>query len=311
MLRMVLLFVLVSACVAFADTTWVSDSLVSGTWTAEHSPYMIQNNVRVSTGQGLGIGPGVTVYFTGAFYVWADSGSSFDVSGVEGDSVRFTTDTLTYPRWQGIWLSSHETVGISHAVFEYSGAGGPALLTEHGIIRIESCAFRYCSGDVWPSAVWTFGDSVTFTSCVFYGNTRGAVEAHGATNFTDCLFESNRAIWGSCLFGAENTKCTDCIFIGNSGVAIDRNDVGGQMTLTDCQFLDNTNTPGYEPAAIYSEGYIQATRCLFSDNQGFNGGAYYFGGIYPDSSVFDHCVFSHNQAISQGGTYFVGSEKVV
>jgi hypothetical protein len=54
--------------VARADTTWVAAGEVSGTWTADGSPFMIfEGDVEVADGDSLLISEGVVIRFTGGY----------------------------------------------------------------------------------------------------------------------------------------------------------------------------------------------------------------------------------------------------
>ena len=86
---------------AWADSTFVSTGNVSGNWTTADSPYIVQGNLTVAASDSLVIGSGVRVYFDSTYSILINGYLAVD--GTAGDTVVFTTDTLSNPgKWRGL-----------------------------------------------------------------------------------------------------------------------------------------------------------------------------------------------------------------
>jgi hypothetical protein len=115
---------------------------VSGTWTLTNSPYQIQGEISIVTGQTLLINPGVIVEFEGHFKFNVQG--SLLAQGTMTDSIRFTIyDTTGFhdvnipdERWHGIrfgfGVPGVDSSRLSYCSFTYGKAMGSANLDKSG-----------------------------------------------------------------------------------------------------------------------------------------------------------------------------------
>ncbi|RPH93909.1 T9SS C-terminal target domain-containing protein [candidate division KSB1 bacterium] len=191
---------LISVYESHADTTWVQGGSVSGNWTAEHSPYMIQGDVMVAAGDSLRINPGVVVYFAAPCSLTVN-GKLLAV-GTETDSIRFTTDTLANPgRWKGLrFINADSASRMEYCIVEYgylpemdTGRGG-GIYCENTSCRFSHCLLRY--NYAWfGGGVYVYHGSPTFNDCKImfnYGLTCGGLALDGAdANILSCRIDCN------------------------------------------------------------------------------------------------------------------------
>ena len=114
----------------------VSLSQLSGPLSGTLGPgtYNIIGNISIESGDSLTLMPGTTFQFDGA-YSFSIYGTLL-AEGIEGDSIHFTTDTLTNPdRWRGLRFHDATSSGsqLAYCIIEYgrqSGNGGGVSLSE-------------------------------------------------------------------------------------------------------------------------------------------------------------------------------------
>ena len=308
---------------AYADTTWVVGGDVSGLWQSDHSPYMIQGTIHVPMGEMLSIGPGVRVFFTGPYPLYADSASRLEAIGAEGDSIYFTTDTLANPqKWAGIRLryladtcrfewcvvaNYHENDGaiteystpllIRHSTFrDNRGSEGGAIQLAGGMVQLDTTYFEITQS-LFESNQAAFGFAIE----LMYS--KGKIE--------DCEFHNNSTIpfidpfgFGAIDFymGVGPTTVRNCTFVSNHGryggaVMVEMTDTA--LVFENCRFSSNEAIYGGAVSSNVIHGFRQ---CFFDSNRASGrGGAVLFTG-----GVVDQCVFTNNVADTNGGAIWAG-----
>src|SRR5262245_45067938 len=83
---------------AFSQT-YVAGGNVSGTWTPEGSPYLIQGSIQIPNDSTLTIEPGVSVNFQGSYKLLVKG--RIVAIGAPADSISFTAVDTTVG-WRGI-----------------------------------------------------------------------------------------------------------------------------------------------------------------------------------------------------------------
>jgi predicted outer membrane repeat protein len=318
------IFILYSTII-LAQTT-VPGGNVSGTWTAAGSPYNIQGDITIPSGQSLIINPGVDVNFQ-AYYRLTAIGI-LNAVGTAADSIHFFPEN-TSPGWQGIVLDAASAGLVNQLSFCSVSYAGTAIRQNWapGELVISNCYFSNNSKVLFWDVIFP-GTTLQITDCVFRDNgpSSGAVLFSFASpdpiEITGCLFEDNQATdYGGAIFisgGNNSIDITDCTFLGNTagdeGGAIYAHDVHSTVTVSveNCVF-------GYNEcfgAGSYDGGggicswnsHFDLSYCLFYENDGLYAGAFNLNHLYGDASVtMDHCSFWGNELTSQVFIGYSGS----
>ncbi|MBN2542244.1 hypothetical protein JXI42_05215 [bacterium] len=89
----VILILILLTNIVIADTTFVSGT-VYGTWNSDHSPFMVEAEIKVPTDSCLRIMPGCNIIFLGHYKLNLDSSATIKAIGTYEDSIFFSaTDT--------------------------------------------------------------------------------------------------------------------------------------------------------------------------------------------------------------------------
>ena len=292
-----LLVIAVWATTATADTTYVQGT-VTGTWTADHSPYVVQGDINVPSGFTLHIGSGVKVFFSGHYGLSVDSSAALYALGAAGDSIRFTTDTLAVPNgWRGIRISyGADTSRFRYCVFEFAAGdssalseenSGGALYADNSCLDLSDCAMH------WNRATAESGGAAFFEAC--------------AVKIRRCRFEQNIAGDGGGLYFSNSWGTMDSsVFRGNAAyrggaMRISGSYYDGLITVCDGVFEGN-RADGYGGAVSYTaDQQVYFKRCTFRGNaSGIRGGAL---SLYNPNGEFSftNCLIDSNRADSSGG----------
>lgn len=298
------LSVLLNSTVLFADSTWVSGTIVGETWTVAGSPYCVVGDIRVA-GTGLVIQAGVDVIFHGDFV--------FEVAGVltaigtEQDSIVFTkADTIS--GWQGIFFN-YSTPGSELAYCTIEASINSGISIDNSTPTIRNCTFENNSG--------TYGggiraDFLIIENCKFINNfasdsgsssgssSGGGVYVNGDASIARCEFTGNRAsAYSSGLYARS--------YATGGGIY-----VNGTLAISNCFISENSsyaNASGSfavsdsRGGGIYLGGTSSLNNCIISFNsstedhsgglsQGISGGS----GICvdPGPAVLTNCTIARN-----------------
>jgi predicted outer membrane repeat protein len=293
---------------------------------------MIQTDVYVPGGQGLDIGPGVTVFFTGAYAFYVDNRAFFNVAGAEGDSVRFTADTLANPQgWRGIHIGlTTDTCRIFYAIVEYARTDtsydpGHGIEVSSAPFQLRHSTVRSCSGNEGGAVQISVSgfDPVHYaevTACHFYNNTGiygGALQiADRPALITDCIFENNSSQGGGAIdvYGEDTLRFVNCIIRNNSEIG---NNYGGGGMMIEAGWVELTGCSITGNSASHAAGIkvfvplsLRMTDCTISDNvatSGFGGGMEDFG----YDAILERCLFDRNTALFGGAVAITNGENPV
>jgi len=105
--------------------TQIDAGSVSGTWSAENSPYQVNGDIDIPAGSTLTIEPGTDVHFTGEYQF--DVYGQLIAEGTEVDSIFFHSDSMGYTSsfpyragfWYGITFHSTDSNGQAQSALDY------------------------------------------------------------------------------------------------------------------------------------------------------------------------------------------------
>jgi predicted outer membrane repeat protein len=230
--------------------TFIDAGEVSGTWTAENSPYMINGNIVVPDGQTLAIEPGVIVAIRGPYYIRVDG--CVLAEGTAEENILFTHSNPTV-WWNGIDFedtpATNDTSRFSYCTFQYGYAqsaepfnsGGAMAVKDFGKLKITNCTFQHNKADQMGAT---------------YYPTSGAIALWNSSPLIqNCIFRYNYAgTFGGAIFAYENSKpvISGCLFYENSteyyagAIGFDEDSKG---LLINCTMAGNT--AGYGGALAF------------------------------------------------------------
>ncbi len=159
------------------------------------------------------------------------------------------------------------------------------------------------------------GGSATIRDCRFVGNNGGngggAAGVSGTVSFLRCVFEFNRAAQAGGLYGIGEITLTDCIFLDNHTGSMSAGAVklGGTIaTVTDCRF--EGNVAGMNVGGLWAESdTVVVVGCDFIGNGA--GGAAGGASLSASSLAVRDCTFIDNQAGESGGALSIAGEGIV
>jgi hypothetical protein len=189
-----------------AGGTEITDSNVSGTWSASHSPYYILGDIQVNKGDRLTIEPGVQVVFMGHHSLTVGASATLVAQGTAAQPIRFTAAN-TELGFAGLRLvQTGDDDVLSYCVITYAKKGVGPIGTNYGI--------RDLSG----GALYLYDCSPTITHCILannIGDGGGAIYC----NSSDAVISNTVIANNACMGG--NPQAGGIYCTGNSGVQID------------------------------------------------------------------------------------------
>ena len=281
--------------------THIWDSVVSGTWDLEGSPYIVMGYLEIPDGETLIIEPGVVVKLntTELLVIYG----CIIAEGTPKQPILFTALDNSV-RWGGMgWDKpkvSNETSKIKHCIFEHAYAydpenlpghnsGGAIVVNDYENIEISHCLFRYNLADkpgLYNPAggvIFLIESSLHISHCIFHDNKAGhggaiALSTNSNPVINNCLFYNNEAInwYGGAILTFSDCSPTfiNCTFADNyaiHGGGVAELQGGGNATFTNCILWGNTAGTGYSQISSYIPDDCLLTIYYSDVEDGLNG----------------------------------------
>jgi hypothetical protein len=281
----------------FADTTFVSGTIVNETWTPAGSPYCVVDSVFIAS---LTINPGVRIVFLGN-YVFRVSGI-ITALGEPGDTIVFTRANPTVS-WGGIKFNNNQPGSIlRYCRIEYSNNSGIHIINSTPVI--ENCVIfgNSAQSGAGVRIILNAANPLTLTlsDCLITGNSSTtapgncAVGNHGggggvmATITTGLLIIKDSKI-------VENNSGSTSSYGSRSGAGLH---LTGQIELIRdtiennscysycCPCSPGSCTSSSRGAGIYANGTITIQCCIIRENYAWAQACFTGSGVATGSGLY-------------------------
>jgi parallel beta-helix repeat protein len=260
--------------------TRVYESDVSGTWMASCSPYIIEGDITIPSGEILTIEPGVWVKFMDRYPINVQGSVVAEGDGTNTGDIVFTAVNPD-KGWGGFDIdatAATESISFDNCIFEYGSAfgenglnsGGAIAVRDFDNLTIDNCLFRNnwaeLTGTYPPSggAIALGNSSIVIHNSVFFKNFAsdygGAILCYSGSSpeISHCLFHNNTAgidAGAIEIYTTSNPILTNNTFsmntAGHYGGAIDAFDYSNP-DMVNCIFWGNTANE-YDQISITSD----------------------------------------------------------
>lgn len=289
-MKIAFILLLCSISLAMAQTD-IPGGYVSGTWTAEGSPYNVLGNITIHADSTLNIEPGVVVDFQNLSFLLVNG--LLQAVGTESDSILFTGAS-----WMGIDFrdaadSSHLIYCIVQNADDWAGPlyGGITCLNSNPVI--SHCRISNNTGrtELWGAGgIMLQNSNADISWCDISGNVVNNVG--GATGGGIKIMDSHPVITGCNITGNDGYYRGGGIdMVGNSS-----------LTIANCSITGNLLSSGSSGmgGGIAAQGSdLDVSECTISRNVGGligGGGAWISGG----TAIFTSCVIDSNSMVVSG-----------
>ncbi len=254
--------------VVVSAQTVITEGSVSGNWSLEYSPYLIQGDIYVPENNFLTIEAGVEIIF--------HTNSSMKINGQllaignEADSIIFTADRKEVG-WAGIrWLnlgvferdvfSKLEYCKFSYAKsrgrFPMNYGGAIGIMNTNNVI-ISHCLFEDCEALTWGEAEAKGGAMALVNS---------------DARVSHCTFQDNTSVFGGALVvvAGSNPAIDNCLFVRNTalqfGGAVEVMELSRPVFIN-CTFADNYAEFGGGALDMFPHVRADIINCILWGNQ--------------------------------------------
>ncbi len=268
--------------IATSQTT-VPGGDVNGIWELSGSPYNVEGEITIPSGDTLTIEPGVTVDFQG-HYKFVVNGL-LEAQGTEVDSILFTAaDQDT--GWHGLrFESATDSSHLSYCIIQYGLAEGTSpdnlgggIYCDNSNPIITYCSIRENASDGAGGGIYcTGGSNPLISHSAVFGNNAvldgGGIHCWDEANPTinHCTIFGNSGTFGGGIFcgSSSNPDITSCTVSGNTASQFGGglNCYQAEPTILNTIIEGNFGTGGLN---IYNSPGISISYCDLYNNAGGN-----------------------------------------
>ncbi|MBD3218618.1 MAG: T9SS type A sorting domain-containing protein, partial [candidate division Zixibacteria bacterium] len=241
--------------------TSIPEGNISGTWTKSGSPYYIEGDVTVPTGESLTIEAGVEVIFKGWYHFYVHG--LLQADGTQTMSITFTPEDTTNT-WRGMRISdASDDTYLKWCTLEFGDATGENPLDRGGALyvlntspTIENSTFRKSEAGDHGGGIYLENAHAVIDGCTITENTSGT----GTTNYGGgmSIIDSNPTIRNSEISN-NNIYVSGSFSSGRGsggGIYLDNSDAVLEYNIISNNEIGGSgNTGSYaRGAAIYAYG---------------------------------------------------------
>jgi len=279
MKKIILILAIITININIYSQTTIPAGNVSGTWTAENSPYLITGDILIATGSTLNIEPNVTVEVQG-FYKLAIEGQLLAVGEKDNlitftinDTTGYSNENITNGGWHGIRFENNTSNDSSKIIFckieyekyvlEYDYSSG-VNIDNFSKLVISNCIFYHNRAGIGAN-----NSSISIFNNLFFNNNSGL-----GISFTDYINIYNNILinnqqMGLSLYEVKNAHITNNLVCNNSNSGI---------------WITTGGTTCYD--IILSNNTI-------CNNTGNNGGGVFMDELYTDVKFYNNILWNN------------------
>jgi predicted outer membrane repeat protein/parallel beta-helix repeat protein len=314
------------AAAAWASPTHIPAGNVQGNWTEANSPYIIDGDVVVPTGETLKIGPRVRVEFAGHYkftvngtlLAEAKDGDRIKTSKDDKNAIWFTTDLSTNPDgWAGLRFVNATGCKLDYCIIENGRASGGESDNHGGGMYFENsnggyanCTIRNNTAAGKGGGVAVFNSRPAFANCTISGNSAadmggGFYAEKGKPTIANATISGNSAAaqgGGLAAVNESTVRVANCSFSNNKSAVQGGGiyTVGSMVDMANASLSDNEKGG----AAIVQGSTVRLTNCSVHGNTAMERG----GGVLCSGSTMTLTNASVN-GNEQGGVYLADASK--
>ena len=288
--------------VGFAWATTVVTGDVSGVWSAEGSPYIVEGRVCVPAGETLTITPGTEILFNSSAQLVVDSAAVLKAVGTPDDTIYFRSASADV-RWNGIkFYRSSDACTLSYVVVTDAGPyTSEDYLESGGGIYVVEASPKILHSRISGNSAGNFGGGITLV--------------HSNATISDCIIAENEATVGGggiSIHQMSNITLSNIVLENN---LVSGNGNGGAVaiyysaaSITNSNFVNNISISGYGGAI-----FAAISTCDIVGNTISSNNANYGGGVYALGSdlILRGNEISSNTATHSGGGFVDSASTVV
>ncbi|RLC51512.1 MAG: hypothetical protein DRI23_04865 [Candidatus Cloacimonadota bacterium] len=278
-MKKILVFISMLLCISaglLADVNIPGGSLVDLDWTAAESPYNINGEITLDSGDELTIEDGVTVQFTGHYKFNVEGRILAD--GIDGNEITFTA-VVPATGWHGFRFTDTDTNGQNESRFYYcnfeygiaSGLGADVRGGTFYCVNSSDIEFQNCnienSQATTGGAMFLVNSDIIMEDTVIDGNTStgaaGGIYFHTSdATLTDVEITNNTAAYeGGGVYMFDSDPAFDHVLVADNTSGLEGAGIytfnGSQPQLVNLTISNNlSNWPGCGIAATYNSNIV-------------------------------------------------------